>query len=258
MSQQVNLIPELGERCLFAGQTGSGKTAGACWLMQNIPEAPIIIFDTKIEPKFALLPAVVIVSTIAEAVEFIDDHKFDYIVIRPSEDISFEPVALDDMLKEAYRLFHNCPIYIDEIYSFHNNGKAGKGLHALLTRGRSKGITLIMSTQRPAWISRFCITEASKYYIFKLVDKDDRKRLSDVIPDFVDYPAPSKHGFYYFDHTLETPILFKPVKLDPRLDTGYTDVGASANTETTSNASITAPKETPGGALKPAGKHVWV
>lgn len=63
-------------------------------------------------------------------------------------------------------------------------GRAGSGLIALLTRGRSKGISVLMSTQRPAWLSRFCFTEAQKYYIYRLTDRRDSKVLGEYIRVF--------------------------------------------------------------------------
>lgn len=230
MPAQTSIIPEKGEHALIVGQNGSGKTAFACWLLLRVPEAPIIIYDTKDEPKFQKLPNSVVVSTMEEAAEYIDDVEINYIVVRPPLHMLDEPKPLNDMLLYHYHNFKGIPAYIDEAYTFQINGRAGKGLIALLTRGRSRGISTIISTQRPVRLDRFCITEAKKVYVFSLTDKADKKRLDDVIPNYSDLPKPVKHGFYFFSVGMDEPELFKPIKLDESLNTGYTDT-IEANTE---------------------------
>jgi len=241
---KVNLIPQAGERALIVGQTGSGKTAFACWLMLRIPETPIIIYDTKIEPKFRALPNSTVVHNIMAAKTVMEESlEFDYIIVEPDDELLDKPEELDAMLMFHYRHMHNTVAYIDEAATFHRNGRAFAGILALMSRGRSKGITTICSTQRPRGISRSLITEAQKIYVMYLADLDDKKRLNDVIPNYAKLPNPVKHGFYYFESAWESPILFRPVTLDKALDTGYTD-------KTQSN--IIEP------AYNTGDKHLWV
>lgn len=255
MGAKISLIPEAGEHCLIVGQNGSGKTAFACWLLARVSLSPIVIYDTKIEPKFNKFPNSIVVADMHEALEHKDNVAVDYIVVRPPIQYMLEQKMLDHMLLTHYLEFKHCPAYIDEAYTFHINGRAGPGLTALLTRGRSRGISTIISTQRPVLLSRFCITEAKKSYIFKLVDRSDRKRLNDVIPDYADMPQPVKHGFYFFDsNSMEQPELFKPVTLDKRFETGYTDNiggGQGNNNEGDDNSPTDEPTQAP-------LKHVWV
>ncbi len=230
MVKQVSIIPKPGEHALIVGQNGSGKTAFACWMLERLEQAPVLIFDTKIEPKFSKFPASVIVETMEEALKYKDDVEVDYIVIRPPVDFMREPKLLDEMLWFAYQHFQGCPVYIDEAYTFHVNGRAGPGLVALLTRGRSRGISTIISTQRPVLLSRFCITEAKLIYIFKLTDKADKKRLDDVVPNYSDMPNPVKYGFYFYETTdMDEPILYRPITLDRKFDTGYTDIAGGVD-----------------------------
>lgn len=240
-----SLIPGRGERALIVGQTGSGKTAFAVWLVYRVPFAPIVLYDTKDEPKFDKLPNSLTVETVEQMLKAYNDEKIDYIIVRPPVELLGEPQALDEYLFYHYTHLRDSVAYIDELYTFHANGRAFKGLIALLSRGRSRGITTIMSTQRPMMISRLCITEAQKLYIFKLGDRQDRKRIADVIPNFDDYKLPSKHGFYYFESGDDNPHLFQPVKLDPIINTGYTD---------------TQPQDTYGDKQEniSLSKHVWV
>lgn len=246
-----SFIPESGERGIVMGQTGSGKTAFVIWLLVRIPTAPIIIYDTKLEPKFEKLPASKVVVTQDEVAEAFKDVKLDYIIVRPPEALLGEPEKLDEYLWYHYLHFHQSVAYIDEATTFHTmGGKPFKGLLSLMTRGRSKGITTIISSQRPRGISRSVITEATKAYVFYLADMDDRKRISDVIPNFYKYPLPKKHAFYFFESGEDRAILYEPIKLDPAMDTGYTDAPAVNTTEVKA--------ETVEAEEKTATKHVWV
>lgn len=216
-------IPQLGERAFIVGQTGSGKTAFSTFLLERVEVAPIFIFDTKDESKFLALPRQIIVSSMEQAAIAYRNEEIDYIIIRPDPYLIGSPEQLDDMLFYAYMHFRHCVIYIDEVGQFHNNNRAYKGLINLLARGRSRGITTIMSTQRPKSIARSIITEANKFYIFRLIDRDDRKRLGDVIPNFDTYPLPPKYGFYFYESGEDQAQIFGPVKLDSKLNTGYVD-----------------------------------
>lgn len=245
MSRQ-SFIPERGERALIVGQTGSGKTAFVVWMLARVPIAPIIIYDTKDEPKFRRLPNSRVVVTMPEVAAAYEDETIDYIIVQPPVEMLGKPDELDEYLYYHYTHLRDSVAYIDEAYTFHNNGRPYKGLIALLSRGRSRGIMTIISTQRPQGIARLCITEAQKVYVFRLADKQDRKRIGDVIPDFGDYPLPPKHGFYYFESGEDSANLFQPVKLDRELDTGYTDT--QSNEENLPNSV----------PIHPTTKHIWV
>jgi len=250
VTKQTQFFPQSGEHAIIIGQNGSGKTAFACWLLLRLPQSPVIIYDTKDEAKFPKLPASVVVSTMQEALSYKDDVEIDYIVVRPPLEILDEPDALNDMLLVHYHHMHNTVAYIDEAYTFQKGGRAGKGLIALLTRGRSRGISTIISTQRPVRLDRFCITEARKCYVFALNDIADKKRLDDVIPNFSSLPKPPKHGFYFFEVGEESAILMKPVELDKSLDTGYTD---AANQPLNENETAVSTSE-----ATTLAKHIWI
>lgn len=220
-SKRITLLPAEGERSLIVGMTGSGKTAFLCWLLKRLPQSPIVIYDIKDEEKFPRLDFSTIVTTHEEILEAIDKAESDYIVVRPPADILGEPEALDHYLWQHYERLHGVTAVIDEAPAFHRNGRAFKGLTALLARGRSRGITTIVAAQRPAMISRSCITESQNLFCFYVGDGADKKRLSEIIPDFDRMADPDEHGFYFFRAGSRAVHKFGKVKLDPKLDTGY-------------------------------------
>jgi hypothetical protein len=217
------LLPEPGERAFIAGQTGSGKTAFGVWLLERLEMSPAFIYDTKEETKFDTLPHSKVVTTLDEADEAYADQTLDYIIVRPPINVTSDPRALDDWLYHHWQFWRKSVAYLDETSMFHTNGRGGPGLLALMTRGRSREITVIMSTQRPAWISQFMISEAQKFYIFFLQIAGDKKRISEVLPNFDKLANPPKHGFYFFKAGESQVTKYGAVKLAKAQNTGYTD-----------------------------------
>lgn len=222
---KLSIIPAHGERALIIGQTGSGKTNLAAFLLSYMPDT--IIYDTKEEPKFKSLTSVTAKSTLAAIDIFRKDHKREvtHVVVKPSILTTQDPTKLDLLLSDHYQNGRNLTAYLDEAYQYHIGGRAGPGLLSLLTRGRSRGETLVMCTQRPAWLSRFCLTESQRFYVFNVVDKRDWKTLGEVIPNIDTMGRPPKYHFYYFDYSMDAPVLFKPAPKVP--DSGYTDEAES-------------------------------
>lgn len=203
----MSIILGKGQRGLLVGQTGSGKTWGAIYQLQHVDTPLVIVLDTKGEPAFNALPC-----RESESHEFYNsgDDAIDgfrakkrptYMIVRPSPQEISEPEAMDMILQNIYDMRTECLVYIDEAYQWHINGRAGSGLTGLLTRGRSMGISTLIATQRPAWISRFCLTEAQKFYIYKLIDKKDFKTVGELFPGGV-VPAPNeRYQFTYYDNS---------------------------------------------------------
>lgn len=216
-----SIVPSAGERALIVGATGSGKTGFACFLLERLETVPILIYDTKEEEKFAALPASITVTDLEGVANAMQNETIDYVIFRPSIHVSNSPDDLDELLLYHYNYFHNSVAYIDEVYQFHKAGRPGPGLMGLLTRGRSRGITTIISTQRPSYLSRFCISESQNFYIFKLIDMNDKKRIGDFVPDFVAMREPEKFGFWYYKVGDDAPKLYPKIKLADTIDTGY-------------------------------------
>lgn len=228
------LLPEKGERTLSVGQTGSGKTAFNVWMLKRIPSSPIVIYDTKDEPKFSSLPHSITVHSFADVHEAINNGEHDYVNFRTPIDLLESGAELDNFLFRHFTELPGIDAYIDEVSDFHSDGgRAFKGLRALLRKGRSRGITSLMSTQRPVFLSRFALTEAQQIYIFHLSHEDDRKSLDKVIPGFKDKPntPPKSYRFWHYSVPLDKLTLFNPVKLDDEIDRGYTDLNESVEPE---------------------------
>lgn len=219
-----DLIPKQGERAFIAGQTGSGKTQFVIWLLERLKNSPIVIYDTKDEAAFNTLPRSRIVRSTLMLATAINDPQVDYIVFKVPPQLTADGEALDQLLWTHFTQYQGCDVYIDEVYSFSSRGNAGPGLVALLTQGRSKGITTLMSAQRPQWISRFILTETQRFYIFYLNDRRDKVALSNVISDFDELPDPPEFQFYYYRvGKREPPRLMERIVLDKQKAGEYKD-----------------------------------
>lgn len=218
-------VPKPGERAVVIGQTGSGKTTLNLLLLQHLPNSPVIIYDSKEEPKFERLPASRLVYDVDDLADAVDDQGVDHIIFRPSVDLLPDWQAMDELLLRHYHDFRGVDCYIDELFTFHSsNGGYGKGLNALYTRGRSRGITTIASTQRPARISKFAMSEAQHVFLFHLNARKERQKVSDET-GMEEMDNPPKYHFWHYrtDDPGAPPQLFAPVSLPPEFDTGYTD-----------------------------------
>lgn len=213
----MSLLLERGERGIIIGQTGSGKTVGAIWHVRSVSQWPVIIFDTKIEPAF---DGVALPGESSEIIESGDDFlkqwkskkQPDYLIVRPTAGELANPAELDDLLQAFYAAGKSAFVYIDEAYQWHVQGRAGAGLTGLLTRGRSKKMTTLLSSQRPAWVSRFCFTEVQKYYIYRLSDRRDLQSIENYIPGMAACPLPAKRHFWFYEAgESEKPEYFAPV-----------------------------------------------
>lgn len=207
-------IPQQGERAFVVGQTGSGKTQFVIWLLERLKNSPLVIYDTKGEKLLDKLPRSIIVRSEPALRDAIDNPEVDYIVFKVPPEIIADPEALDALLYTHFTDYRGSDVYIDELFTFSQNGRAGPGLVALLTQGRSLDITTIMSAQRPSWLSRFALTESQQFYVFSLIDRKDKARLADVIPGMSELPNPSAYSFYYYRAGEPAPVLMARVLLD--------------------------------------------
>lgn len=216
VTKQVSIIPGNGDRAIVIGATGSGKSTASMWLMRRSPKVPIVIYDVKHEDMFFDLPKVAAAFSWEGVKSLLDDGETDYVLFRPPNNELGNANVLDEYLMRHLEELSDIPAHIDELYAFHNKGHAGNGLIALLTRGRSRGITTTMATQRPAFISLFSLTEAQHLFVFRLTHTDDKKRVAKIIPDYDRVPEPAEYGFHHYNIRERVLREFKPLVPDKK------------------------------------------
>jgi len=226
-----DFFPQRGERAFYVGTTGGGKTALVRWMLPLIEVSPIVIYDTKEEPKYLTLERARVVELFSDLPKAVKDKSLDYVIYRPALNILADKVQMDNLLWHHYHEFRGVGLAIDELTDFTNSAKPGPGLLAIVSRGRSRAITSLFCTQRPAWIPLSVITEAQKYFIFA-IKRNDMEKMENAIPgkiidgkriEFGKFPEPEEFGFWFYGSRLKEPRLFKKIPLDSKTNTGYVD-----------------------------------
>lgn len=166
-------LPTNKQRILILGKTGTGKTCGAVWHLSkhDFTKEKWIVLNHKRDDLIDSIPNAQHVD-----LDFRPKHNdVGLFIYHPIPDLDDDNVTslLWDIHRDGY-----CGVYIDEGYMINSRNPA---LLALLTQGRSKYIPMIILSQRPSWISRFCVSEADFFQIFYLSDKRDRQTVNAFI-----------------------------------------------------------------------------
>lgn len=222
-------FPTSAHRQFICGRTGSGKTVAACWnlLHRNFRSAPWIVLNHK---NTALIDNI-------EGAEHVD---LDFQPKKPGIYI-YNPVPENDddaVTKLLWRTHRrgNTGVYVDEGYMLNARDPA---MRALQTQGREKKIPVIMVTQRPVALSRFCISEADFFQVFQLNDDDDIKRVRSFVPFDLKYymkteanevPKLGAHSSVWYDVSRNYLVKMAPVPTEDKISQGFYEALAPKET----------------------------
>lgn len=210
-----------GGRASLIGQTGTGKSTLATELVK--PFHHVHAFDEKGElfevsnwKSQGFVQANSIDEYKEKANEQDEDENGNPFFVYPK--LIYVPAVNELENLEIYNEFFytvyqrtHTLCYVDEVYSIVPQGrKMPSYFKAILTRGRSKGITGLFAMQRPYDVPKVVITETGQKYIFRLIDKNDGKRVeeftkftNDAIQNLPDF------HFFYTDlkRRIEKPLI---------------------------------------------------
>lgn len=181
------------------GKTGSGKTTLARHLMSQRPYS--IVLDTKGDLSWSGFKQT---ESVAEA--FGQTHC----ILRPKDrrsiymfyEQAYEEGGWSVYTDEVYQIGHGT------IYSFPAYFVRG------LTAGRSRGETMVTSTQRPRFLPQFTITESTHIFVFELNSKEDRKAISRLVGnDKLDQTGELKRYEFLYLNTVENKVIKGKMKL---------------------------------------------
>ncbi len=191
-------LPGARDRITIIGPTGSGKTHAAMWHLSNasFTSRPFIVIDPKREELVASIEG-------AEYIPIGEIPKYPGIyVVNP---IPSDAPMLDKMLTDIWDR-ENVGIWIDEGLMF----GTGDGIDACFTQGRSKRIPVIMLMQRPVWVSRFAVSEATFIQYFGLSDKRDQQTVKSFAENLPVERHLEQYHSYYYDVPRKRNYHFKP------------------------------------------------
>lgn len=177
------------QRVLITGKTGTGKTTLAKYLTQRLSR--LIVIDTKgslsdwnLEPYSD------------STVKRLNNGEPCRIRVRA-------PMrgADNEFWDEVFFLAlfaGSVTVYIDELFIVTPpNRKPPEGLGALYTQGREFEVGCWASTQRPAWIPLYTISECEHYFMFYLALDEDKNRMSAFMGKEVLQEIQDPYGYYY-------------------------------------------------------------
>lgn len=179
--KKQNLIFESGgdgERLLIAGKTGSGKSWHAQKIIAYQSAIPFIILDLKDDKEkiakrfFDLGERVVLTNDETKVFELI--KSYGVVIYTPSD--SFNDDEFNYFITDFYNRVRFCGICFDEAMLLPNCN----GLKLLMTRGRSKGLSVISCTQRPVEVPTVCRSEAGIIYTHALKLPKDVLTMSEL------------------------------------------------------------------------------
>lgn len=190
----LSLRMKQGQHALIPGQNGSGKTTLLRRLCELRPAA-VIVLDTKHELDW---PGWLVTQN--ERVAF--DNP-GHTILRPRGLFAIQYVMLRAYDERGWT------IGVDEAYSITAAPGSSSilsypsGYVQILTRGRSRSVSLISCTQRPKFLPNFALTESLHFFVFELGSPDDMRHLVKFagLPESIMGADLSGHAFLYYAKT---------------------------------------------------------
>lgn len=182
-------LPGMTNRTLVLGETGTGKTVFATFLLsqQDWENYPWTVIDYKgdelLDDIFAIKHPLI------KTLKIGDKPPKKPGLYRLCPDVDDDDAAVIEYLKRVYKA-QDHGLYIDEGYAIPNNVNCGP-LNAIFTQGRARNTPVICCYQRPVWMSRYAVAQASFISHFQEDDERDLKTAKQFIP-------PTKSGLTVF------------------------------------------------------------
>lgn len=167
------------DRAVLIGMTGSGKTTAARRLLEDVAKPYSVVYDPKISEsidKWTVEAGGV--HEVYTDFEKLQRAQEDRLIFRPNYREALDARAQDAFFQWVYEQCHQ-RVYVDEAYSLLGGVNPSFHLQAILARGREKGISTVVATQRPKRIPIVTLSEAEHYYIFKVTQMGDRQWIAE-------------------------------------------------------------------------------
>ena len=198
------------DRAILIGATGCGKTLLARFLVEDSAKPFSVVYDAK-----GLISSPALQKPQDRWVGHKVYTNFDDLIEAQQERLSEEPRVIyrppieeerdyraqDEFFNWIYDRWHT-RLYVDEAYSILGGTNPSQYLQACLSRGRERGISTVISTQRPARIPIITMSESEHIFVFRLNAATDRARAAELIDvdAYEFHPVNLKDfQFYYFN-----------------------------------------------------------
>ena len=204
--QEIKLGRE--QHGFICGMTGGGKSKLAEYLV-NDPDKPYsVVYDPKHSRTVSEWPNQTRIENWSELISS-DANRIVY--SPPIPELKDKQRQLD-FFQWIFEQQH-VRVYVDECTSLLGNTDPNFWFKLCLTQGRERGVSVVTTTQRPSWIPLITMSEATKFYIFKLNMPEDMERIRKITGITEDEQMRlGEHEFWYYDVTKGRSD--KPLKLD--------------------------------------------
>src|ERR1035437_503251 len=192
-------LPNDTQRISIVGRTGSGKTVAAAWHLSHadFQWMPWVVYDFKRDSLLAQIGE--LEGTEHIGLEEIPRYPGIYFVHPHPDDT-------EGMKEQMWKIWaqENTGVFIDEGLMV---GLYNPAFRSLLAQGRSKHIPMIILSQRPAWLDRFCFSESDYFQAFALNHIKDRQKMMEYVPANLLKPLPKYHSYYHDVGMAETVVM---------------------------------------------------
>lgn len=188
-------LPNNQQQTMVVGRNGTGKTTFGIWLLSTmispvvLDKSAWVLFNAKREELINEIGRIPGVNNIG--LNDTPGKKGMYVLNATPNEMSSD--AMETFLSRVHAR-GNTGLFFDEGYAFDPRSDMLKNIY---TQGRSLRIPTITLSQRPSWISRFALSEATFYSIFALNDADDRKAVKRFAPLDMELRLQDYHSWWY-------------------------------------------------------------
>jgi len=209
-----NISP--ADRVSIVGKTGSGKSFFVKRLLKDMEREaqklnfyyPIIILDNKGSPKTF--------QGFGKRIKKLKDLKKSLAAAVPV--IVYSPQESERTMnyyagffEYLYKLNEPMLVYVDEFTLLGKGENIPEYVEKFYKQGRERLQALWAATQNPVYLSHDVLSQADHYFVFDLLNKSDRERMSAMAGDALKKRPKEIHGFWYFGTSERDPQYFPNV-----------------------------------------------
>lgn len=193
------------QHAFICGLTGSGKSKLGEFIINDRRKRYSVVYDPKHSRTIGEWEGQAIIYSWTELIE----SKEQRIIYRPSKQVyerdgklmteATDPGRQNDFFEFIFTR-ERTRVLVDECAALLGDSRPNFWLKHCLTQGREKGVSVVCLTQRPVSIPLITMSEASRFYIFRLNLDEDRERMAKITGISVqDQKSLHGHQFFFFD-----------------------------------------------------------